>query len=234
MPITKETFEFLAENRFRNSKQWYDEHKDIYRKYVVAPLADMVNEMSETMLSIDPQIVCSPKIGGCISRIRRDTRYTHDKSLYRANAWIVFGRRDRLHKNLPSFYFDMSANGYECGCGYYKADTSTVLAVRELILSKDRDFDKVVKAYEAQNVFKFEGESYKKKRFPDEVGARSEWLEKRNYVFNRSCTDINELFSPDLAKRLSEDFKLLAPMYHFLLKAENSKKNEVIRPAFDF
>lgn len=130
MPITKEAFEFLAENRFRNSKQWYDEHKDIYRKQVVAPLAELGNKMSETMLGIDPQIVCAPKIGGCISRIRRDTRYTHDKSLYRANAWIVFGRRDRLNKNLPSFYFDMSANGFIYGCGYYKADTSTVLAVR--------------------------------------------------------------------------------------------------------
>lgn len=101
-------------------------------------------------------------------------------------------------------------------------------------MADDKDFRKAVKAYEAQSVFKFEGESYKKKRFPDEVGARSEWLEKRNYVFNKECKDMDLLFSPDLAVRLAEDFKLLAPMYHFLLKAENSKKNEIIRPAFEF
>lgn len=234
--ITQKALDFLAENRFRNSKAWYDEHRPEYVKYVVEPLAALVCELTETMQSIDSDIVCSPKIGGSISRVRRDTRYSNDKSMYRRNAWIVFGRKDRLRECLPSFYMDMSQEGFVYGCGYYWCSADTAQTVRELILDGDPAFGAAVKAYEKQSVFTFGGESSKRRHYPDEVGARAEWLEKRSYDFHRFSTDFDLLFSPDLGKRLAEDFKLLAPIYGFFLKAAShtSHRDVMRRESFEF
>jgi hypothetical protein len=79
---------FLLENRMNNSKQWYDSHKDEYKKYVYNPFVELVNELAPAVLQIDSQIITVPS--KIISRVRRDTRFTKDKTLYRDNVWIVF------------------------------------------------------------------------------------------------------------------------------------------------
>ena len=35
--FTPDMLDFLAENHLRNSKSWYDEHKDVYKKLVTEP-----------------------------------------------------------------------------------------------------------------------------------------------------------------------------------------------------
>ena len=44
--------------------------------------------MTPEMVKIDPQFVTVPS--RMVSRVRRDTRYTKDKTLYRANMWLFF------------------------------------------------------------------------------------------------------------------------------------------------
>lgn len=234
--ITRAALDFLAENGFRNSKSWYEAHREEYKKYVVEPLAKLVCELEETMLKIDGQIICLPRVGGSISRVRRDTRYSSDKSLYRRNAWIVFRRKDTREARLPVFYFDMSQEGFFYGCGYYSTGADTAAAVRGLILEGDDAFDEAVRAFEAQDVFAFGGESYKRRHYPDESGARGVWLEKRNYNFYRFSDDFELLFSDRLGARLAADFKLLAPTYRFLLKAEARKLHPrtITRASFEF
>ena len=108
MRITDEALDFLFINRINNSREFYQQHKSQYRALVVEPLAELVERLAPAVLSIDDQIDCTPKIGKCISRIHRDTRFSYDKSLYRDTAWIGFMRIKKLYNGLPGFFFEIS------------------------------------------------------------------------------------------------------------------------------
>ena len=234
MPISQKSLDFLAENRFRNSKKWYDEHRAEYLEYVFEPLAQIVCDLSDTMRGIDERIVCVPKVGASISRLRRDTRYTHDKSLYRQNVWLNFSRKDGGWVEHPSFYVDISPDGLSYGCGYYWAGASVCEEVRRMALADDPAFVAAAKAYESQSVFAFGGENYKKPHYPDQPERKRVWLEKRNYYFFRDCGK-DVMFSPDLAAILARDLPLLAPVYRFLLKSETPRAEaHSARPEFEF
>ena len=90
--ITPDAMWLLAENRFHDSKSFYEEKKPQIQAQVLRPLRALLEDLTPFMLDIDPQFVTEPGRNGNISRIRRDNRYTRDKSMYRENAWIVFER----------------------------------------------------------------------------------------------------------------------------------------------
>ena len=96
--ISAESLYLLAENRFQDSKAFYEEHKPTINRTVVQPLRQLVTELTPAMLAVDPLL------GGNVSRVRRDNRFTHDKSMYRENMWITFMRDKRAwHWCVPAF-----------------------------------------------------------------------------------------------------------------------------------
>ena len=120
MNITPQALDFLFENRLKDSKEWYKEHKDIHTKLVVEPFREFVVNITPYMNEIDPAIICNPKK---ISRIYRDARFSKDKSIFKDNQWCCFmnSERKELYEGLPSFFFDFSPRGFKYCCGYYKA-----------------------------------------------------------------------------------------------------------------
>lgn len=63
MPITRETLEFLMENRLQNSRTWFHDHKADYQRYVVAPMRSLAQELGPIMEAIDPAIITIPPGG---------------------------------------------------------------------------------------------------------------------------------------------------------------------------
>ena len=87
MNFSKEGLDFLFENRLMDSKPWFIEHRDIYEEKVLEPMRELVEALAPTINEIDDRMICEPKIGKSISRIYRDTRFTHDKSIFREKIW---------------------------------------------------------------------------------------------------------------------------------------------------
>ena len=58
--FSKEALKFLFENRMNNSKEWYEEHKPEYRKYVYEPFAELVKELEPAIKEIDESIITVP------------------------------------------------------------------------------------------------------------------------------------------------------------------------------
>jgi len=226
MPFSPETLDFLFINHMNNSRSWFREHKDEYKKYVLEPLAELVERLTPTMLEIDGALICAPRVGGSISRIYRDLRFSKDKSLYRANMWILFIRDKRLYNGLPAYYFDVSPDGLSYGCGYYTTSNDSLAAMRKLILNGDRSFKRALAAYEKQDVFTLEGTLYKRSRFPQAGERERSWLDRRDIGLIRNSGDFELLFSDGLWKVLAEDFKKIVPVYEFFMKAESSVLRE--------
>ncbi|PKM72535.1 MAG: TIGR02453 family protein [Firmicutes bacterium HGW-Firmicutes-16] len=220
MPLSEKTVSFLFENRVVDSKTWFTEHRAEYDSLVLDPIRELVTLLKPTMLSIDPQLICEPKVGRSISRIYRDTRFSNDKSTFRDIMWCVFSRDKKLYDGLPCYWFEFSPKGFRYGCGYYQASGESMQALRSLILNDDKSFKAALKAYKKQSVFQMEGMKYKRSRYPEQTEEKREWLDQKSLGFITDSTDFDLLFSDGLSDKLAQDFMLLTPMYDFMMSAE--------------
>lgn len=217
--FTKEAPKFLFENKMNNSKEWYESHKNDYKKYVYNPFVELIKELAPAIIEIDDKLMTVPS--KLISRVRRDTRFSKDKTLYRDNAWLVFLRDKSQMSTSPCFWFEISQKGSSYGVGYYGAETGSMTKMREMILGRHPAFVKALQCYEAQNRFTIGGEMYKRSKFPDQPDNLKLWLDRKNIYFECTQKDFNLAFSKELPEVLKAGFKELKPIYDFLCTVES-------------
>ena len=218
MPFSPKTLDFLFENRLHDSRDWFLEHRGDYQRLVLEPLQELAAALAPGMLELDDQLTTDPRVDRTICRIRRDTRFSHDKSLYRDNMWIIF-KRGRMHgTQAPGLYFEINGRGFEYGCGFYDASASYMERLRRMALQGAGGFPSAKRAYERQGIYRMEGTCYKRPHYPQQPPALREWLERRNISFVAESGDFDLLFSDRLADKLTGDFRLLRPIYRFLLE----------------
>ena len=219
MSFSSAALDFLFENWSRNDRAWYHENKERYKTLVQEPFIQFVHDLQPTMLDIDPVMDVSEKR---ISRVYRDARIIGSGPFFRDHIWCTFGRGRDVYWGYPCYYFELSPRGFNYGMGYYVPAKETVEAIRSLILSDDKSFRRAFKAHRIQKVFTLEGESYKRNHFPDAPEAYWDWLNHKSFSWNCSSDNFDLLFSEDLSAKAAEDFTSIAPIYHFLIKAESS------------
>ena len=211
--ISAESLFLLAENRFQDSKAFYEEHKKEINKTVVHPLKQLVAELTPAMMEIDPLM------GGSVSRVRRDNRFTHDKSMYRENMWIVFMRDKRAYDwCLPAFYLDFSMARAEWGLGFYSATPAVMRALRRRV---EADIPRALAAVQAAVDAGFEpgGRPYAKPRSTEDTP------DLLRFIYDCRSVDFNRTEAPDfvantdLPDRLLAGFQALAPVYALLMEA---------------
>ena len=84
--FSQEALDFLNDIRFNNNQTFYEANKARYERYVKQPMRELSDELAPVVQLIDPKLDTRP--GRTMSRIRRDTRYTKDKSPFRDHAWL--------------------------------------------------------------------------------------------------------------------------------------------------
>ncbi len=222
--FSENTFDFLMENRYMNSKEWFHEHKDTYDEYVLKPLTQLAESLGPVIETIDDKIVTTPKINKTISRIYRDTRFSKDKSLYRESAWLTFKRDKKAFLHYPEIFVAVSPTSFVYGCGYYCMEKNSMQTVRDMIVRDDPAYIKALESYDNQDVFTLCGDKFKRSKYPDYSDVKKDWLDRKNINFMNTSADFSLLFSDDLADKLSEDICLLKDMYLFFVKAESEAR----------
>ncbi len=225
MHLSTQALDFLFENKIKDSKLWYQEHKQLHKELVVEPFREFVSNMQPYIEKIDPNLSCNPKH---ISRIYRDTRFTRDKSTFRDNVWYGFMHGKELYEGLPCYYFEFSPRGFVWGVGYYKAGTKTMEAIRELVLKHDKSYLEVKKLMKKHKEYIFYSNPYKKNHFPNAPEDDLPFLNIRDFTVSEESQDFNLLFSDSkvLADAIGKKFLELKPVYDFLMKAESTVPRE--------
>lgn len=232
--FSQKTLDFLFENRMRNSKAWFEEHKEEYRTLVFEPLRELVEYLTPAALSIDPRLTTEARVDKTISRIRRDTRFSHDKSLYRDNMWFIF-RRGKMHgTSVPSLYFEVTCDGFSYGSGFYCASTGYMDTLRKLVLAEDPYYQKAQKVLSENPAFHLEGECYKRPHYKDKPEEMRNWLERRNICASADSGDFDLLFSDRLAETLRKGLLAAAPLYDFFLYTAQVFEEQDLRSAAVF
>jgi uncharacterized protein (TIGR02453 family) len=223
MAFSERTTEFLFENRVTDSKLWFEQHRAEYEDLVLEPLRQLVRDLTPTMLEIDPFFCCEPKIGKCISRIFRDTRYTRDKHVFRDAMWISFARsRITREGGMPGFFFEVSPRGLLWGCGWFQASPEAMAVLRERALAGDKRFLACQRLLKKRPDFYLSDERYKRSKYPQAPEALREWLDLKN-VCLLAGGDVQTLLpDPALPDVLAKDFKAMKPLYDFLSAVESA------------
>ncbi len=216
MPFSQKSLDFLFENRLNDSREWYNEHKHIYKECVTKPFTELLAELAPMFDEIDEKLICAPR---CISRVSRDCRFSKDKSLYRDHIWFSV-RRPKNERPTPELYFCIEQGGFSYGCGFYAMPKETLEEVRELILSGSSLYKDAAKSLKEQDVFTLDGEMYKRNHYPESSEEDCLWLNRKNLYANCVSNDYNLLFSDKLADKLKEDFPKLKEFYRLLVTAD--------------
>lgn len=227
--FTQDGLTFLQQISQNNNKEWFEEHRAIYDSHLLQPMRKLVTDLSSDMLMIDELFETRPAIGKTISRMNRDTRFSHDKSLYRNNLWLTFKRSRKNWTDAPTYFFEFGPDWWRYGLGYYSASRITMDLFRQQLLRAPTDFLKIAECIHPN--FSIEGESYKRPLIKGQQPELAAWYNKKSWALISQHRDMDALFSAQLVDILSKDFKRIAPIYNFLMKIEGMKKSH---NTFDF
>lgn len=221
--FTPDSLQFLQEVRQRNSKEWYDEHKPLYQQALVEPFQALVDALSPVMLHIDDLFETRPAIGKTLSRIHRDTRFSHDKTRYRSNMWFTFKRYHKDWTDAPTYFFELFPDGWRFGLGYYSASKTTMDLFRQTLRDNPKGFLKI--ANNLGSTFALEGDSYKRPLIKDQPEELATWYNRKSLAAIATRPDVETVFSEGLVNILAQGFSQLAPLYHYLMKIEVMKRD---------
>lgn len=209
-----ETFEFLFEISFNNNVEWFNENRKRYEKFVRDPLRALASDLMPTALSIDPCF--NPNVTTSVSRIRRDTRFTYDKSPFRNHMWIGFRYPNTRISEGCTLYFEITPDNYSYGMGFYSTSTAFMAAYRKRLLSDPAGFLEHAKALEKLG-YRYNCEPYKKDHYPDAPKEIKPYVNVKTFWWSKQFDGVTDIIAPsDIAERLKKDFVAAEPMYKLM------------------
>ena len=117
--FTKETVAFFKGLEKKNSREWFDQNRQIYDDHVMSPAIDFVKDMGERLKSVSPHIVADPRRDKSIFRLNRDTRFSPDKQPYKTHLGIYFWEGNGKKLENPGFYFQLDKSKIMFGVGMH-------------------------------------------------------------------------------------------------------------------
>ncbi|MBP9989086.1 MAG: DUF2461 domain-containing protein [Ruminococcus sp.] len=211
--IFPETLALMAQNRFENSKLFYEEHKQQLKDGFTVPLRQIAAALSEQMLEVDDTIVTDPV--RMVSRIRRDTRFTKDKSLYRDHLWIMFMRNKHEWKTYPCIWMGVNQDCWDYGVGTYFIDTRYQECFRQELLKRPYEFLDAVKQVEKTGAQMY-GDFFKKPKPGNPIPEVEMYYNMKHFGFIKTRLDFKTLESDSVITQLGEDYRSFEALYKFL------------------
>lgn len=216
--FSPEATAFLAQLERRNERKWFEAHRDVYERELVAPMRELVRRLASTMLAIDLSLDVQPAIGRTVSRIHRDVRFSRDKSPFHTRIWLVFRRRGEEMRDSPAYFFELGSEDHRYGMGWYAASPATMAAFRRLI---EAEPDWVLAQLRAipRDRFELSGDLYARRMGEGLPPALQDVYQRKNLYFARGGPNGPSALGPALARTLQRDYEALVPMYAALRRA---------------
>lgn len=213
----QEAIDFLQDIRFNNNQTFYENNKERYETYVKAPLRALCDEMAPVVQLIDPKLDTRP--GRTMSRIRRDTRYTKDKSPFRDHVWLGWRYPGESRSEGFGMWWGFGPDWLSWGEGCYAADKPLMDALRLHIRRHPDEVREVLFAPGLQGRFAIYGEEYKKIAVPDDVpeDLRGLYVKKGFGIeHNGTQAEWKALHSHDMADILARELAVMSPLQQLM------------------
>ncbi len=209
----EEAIQFFLGLRFHNNAAYFNAHKGEYDSFVKKPFFEFIQAMAPTMEMIADDFELRPE--KCLARIRRDTRFSKDKSPYRDHLWLLFRRSGESRDGTVMYWFELAPDTVNWGLGFWGENRPAMNALRDRILTQPSVvMDAFSKAQVPDQHLIVEGEAYHRFKIPDEVpeALRAYYPRKSLYV-SRQGVSLRDAYTAGIVKQCAADLLRLKPLY---------------------
>lgn len=215
--FSQETIDFMWGIRFNNEKQWFEEHKEIYLRTLYEPMKALSRQVYEELMQEHGDLDLVAKV----SRIYRDARRLHGRGPYKDHLWCSIEQPVDQWTAHPTFWFELAAEGYSCGLGYYMPKPLTMAKFRARLDQNPKAFERLAREIEGQDKFMLQGEDYKKSK-GETSALLAPWYNKKTFSLVAQGP-ASETFHPEFAHNLAQNYKKLMPLYRYLVTLDGDR-----------
>lgn len=210
-------FMLLELNKFNDSKDFYESVKEDIKRMSIVPMRQLASDMSDELFRIDPKMNLIPT--KMVSRIRRDTRFSKNKEMYRANVWCMFMRDKHQWNNFPCMWFEIFPDSYSFGIAMFRFDARGLEAFREKLAVESVRFKKALASAEITGAIPTI-ETFKKdkpgiERVPDELRC---YYNAKDFGFIFHSTDMSVVIDGSVKQELIYAVRAFEPLYKFMIE----------------
>jgi len=218
--FTDKTFKFQRALARNNHREWFQAHKDDYQSALRDPFLRLIADLQPALREVSEHYRADPKpVGGSLFRVHRDTRFSNDKTPYKAWAGARFFHARNKQVEAPSFYLHIQPGNCFVGAGLWHPQPDTQRKIRQFIFDNPGNWKAAVQSPAFRKKFDMDGESLV--RVPVGFPADHELiadLKRKDFVATAMLDDATVL-GPRLAKEVGDQFKALAPLVDYLCAA---------------
>ncbi|MGH7392725.1 MAG: DUF2461 domain-containing protein [Candidatus Rokuibacteriota bacterium] len=215
--ITPRTFAFLRQLPENNNRPWFEANKHRYLREVRDPLLRFVAAFAPRLQKISPHMVADPRpVGGSLFRIYRDTRFSRDKSPYKAQAGMSFRHLEGRDVHGPVFYLHLEPGTVFSAAGMWRPPPEAVTQVRDAIVAGPGRWRRATRACPLSD---HEGDRLKRvPRGYDPEHPNAQDLKRLSFTTATRFTQ-REACAPDFLDRFEEACRKATPLMEFLTDA---------------
>jgi uncharacterized protein (TIGR02453 family) len=218
--FTPALFTFLRSLRRHNDRDWFAANKERYERDVRDPLIRFIEAAAKPLRSVSREIVADPRpVGGSMFRIYRDTRFSADKSPFKTHAAAHFRHRAGKDVHAPGYYLHLAPGEVFAGAGVWRPDTASLLAIREAIAGRSREWTRATSSSAFRKLCVAGGErSSRPPRGFDPQHPLIDELKRKEFVAGHEWTEADAV-SKDFLDRFIAFCRAASPMNRFLASA---------------
>lgn len=208
-------FTLLELNKFNDSKAFYESVKEEIKQGAIIPMRQLCADLSDELFALDNKMNLIPT--KMVSRIRRDTRFSKNKDLYRANVWCMFMRDKHLWERQPCMWFEFYPDCYNYGVGTFRTDTLFLENFREYLLLHQSEFREALRILSLTGA-SLDIECFKREKPGTENIADDlkKFYNCKYFYFIYSSPELDKLIDGSIKEELIYAVRAFGPMYKFL------------------
>jgi uncharacterized protein (TIGR02453 family) len=215
----EETIRFFLELSFHNDAAFFESHRQDYENYVRKPFYDFIDAMAPTVRQVADDMDMRP--AKCLARIRRDTRFTKDKTPYRDHMWLLFRRGGEERSTSAMYWFELSPREVEWGLGFWDNNRPAMDALRRHMREKPDEVMRVLADARVPDTgLDVYGQRYGRMGTPPELPQQlKELYPLRELYIKRTGVPLKVAYTSQITELFAADLLRLAPVYRLLRKA---------------
>jgi uncharacterized protein (TIGR02453 family) len=218
--FTEKTFKFQRALARNNNREWFLAHKAEYEADLRQPFLRLIADLQPALLEVSEHFRADPKpVGGSLFRIHRDTRFSNDKTPYKAWAGARFFHARNKQVEAPSYYLHIQPGSCFVAAGLWHPQPESQRKIRQFIFDNPGNWKAATRSPAFKKKFTMEGESLV--RAPSGFPADHELIDdlKRKDFVATTTLDDETVLGPRLRKTVGDQFKALAPLVDYLCAA---------------
>ena len=208
--FTPETVDFLWGIRLNNNREWFTQNKNQYVTELYEPMKALGAQLFQPFLDKPGELLK-------VSRIYRDARMHHPLP-YKESLWICIRQDVDWWAENPCLFFEINPEGMDYGFFIWQPRVAVLKEFHRDISERPEPFLKMIRKVEKDTGMAITAENYKRPEKTDDPRLERFFAWKKAIGCIRHEDFGPDVFTPELAKRVSDFFAKLTPLYDYFNK----------------